>query len=162
MTAAVTVLSALTTRTSGSARWICSPSESSLQTVSVGGMPREKSSGLATSTSTLPASCSVPASSSAFSDADPAVALTSSSPKPAASANVPSLAGPPTWAAHATAAELPAAREPRRTSWPLRSSALPRVRPTSPVPRTPMRIAQPYPGPPGPSRPAGRRFILRA
>ena len=53
------------------------------------------SSGLATSSSTLPASCSAPASSSASSDAAPAVALMTSSPKPAASANVPSLAGPP-------------------------------------------------------------------
>ena len=105
--------------------------------------------------STLPASCSSPAISSALSDAAPAVALMSSSPKPAASANVPSLAGPPTLAAHATAALLPAVREPSRTSWPPRSSALARVRPTVPVPRTPIRIAQPYPRPPAAFTPGG-------
>ena len=49
------VFSALTTWVSGKAAWICSPRLSSLQTESVGGNPPEKSSGLATSTSTLPA-----------------------------------------------------------------------------------------------------------
>ena len=49
MTVQFIVLSALTTRHSGKTRWICSPSESVLQTDSVGGMPCEKSSGFATS-----------------------------------------------------------------------------------------------------------------
>ena len=140
ITRAVTVFSVLTTRTSGSARWICSASESSLQTVSVGGIPCEVSSGLATSMSTLPASCSAPAMCSASSDAAPAVALTTISPKPAASANVPSLAGPPMSSHQATAAALPAVREPSRTSWPLLSSALASVLPTMPVPRTAIRM----------------------
>ena len=49
MTAAVTVFSVLTTRTSGNARWIDSPRLSSLQTPSVGGKPADMSSALATS-----------------------------------------------------------------------------------------------------------------
>ena len=39
ITGALIVLRAFTTRVSGNARWICSPSESSLQTDSVGGIP---------------------------------------------------------------------------------------------------------------------------
>ena len=74
------MFSVLTTRVSGKARWICSPRESVSFTSSVGGMPWEKSSGLDTSTSTLPARLLAPASVSAASDAAPLVALTTSSP----------------------------------------------------------------------------------
>ena len=48
ITAQLTVLSPFTTRVSGNSCWICSPSESVLQTVSEGGIPFEKSSGLET------------------------------------------------------------------------------------------------------------------
>jgi hypothetical protein len=41
MISLLTVLSALTTRTSGNSGWTSSPSESVLHTVSVGGMPLE-------------------------------------------------------------------------------------------------------------------------
>jgi hypothetical protein len=56
-----TVLSALTTRTSGNSLCVCSPSESVLQTVSVGGMPLEKSKGLPTWMRILPRKLSAPA-----------------------------------------------------------------------------------------------------
>ena len=54
ISAAVTVLSAFTTFTLGKARWICSPIESVLQTVRVGGMPCEKSSGFEASSRIFP------------------------------------------------------------------------------------------------------------
>ena len=72
MTLALIVFSALTTRASGKARWIRSARLSSLQTVSVGGIPWLKSSGFATSIRTFPARFSAPAASSASSDTDPA------------------------------------------------------------------------------------------
>ena len=53
----------MTTRHSGKRRRICSPSESLLQTDSAGGMPCEKSSGLATSIATLPSRCFAAAAS---------------------------------------------------------------------------------------------------
>ena len=74
------VFSALTTRTPGSWRWICSPRLSVLQMLSVGGIPCEKSSGLATSTRTLPERLSAPAASSAASEPVPAVQLKTISP----------------------------------------------------------------------------------
>ena len=61
MTNALTVFRVLTTRASGKARWICSPRLSVLATDSVGGIPCEKSSGLATSMTTLPARRPAPA-----------------------------------------------------------------------------------------------------
>jgi hypothetical protein len=47
------VFSAFTTFTRGSARWICSPSESVFETSRNGGMPWERSRGLGMSISTL-------------------------------------------------------------------------------------------------------------
>lgn len=61
MTKALTVLRVLTTLASGNVRWICSPSESVLETVNDGGIPREKSSGLPRSTMILPGRLSAPA-----------------------------------------------------------------------------------------------------
>ena len=87
MRLALTVFSALTTRVAGKRRWICSANESVLDTSSEGGMPREKSSGLLTSISTLPARCSSPAASRAAIEPAPLVALTTSSAPAAASAN---------------------------------------------------------------------------
>ena len=57
-----------------------------LETVSEGGKPSLKSRGLAMSHSVLPARFSAPAASSASSEAEPAVALTTMSPNEAASA----------------------------------------------------------------------------
>ena len=54
MTNAFIVFSVFTTRASGNARWICSPRLSVFTTDRTGGMPCEKSSGLATSAITLP------------------------------------------------------------------------------------------------------------
>ena len=75
ISSAFIVFRALTTRAAGKARWICSPSESVLQTVSEGGMPREKSRGLAMSKRTLPSRFGPPACS-ASSEVAPEVALT--------------------------------------------------------------------------------------
>ena len=60
ITEAVTVFRAFTTRACGKARWIVSPSESVLETLRLGGKPLEKSSGLETSISVLPARSSAP------------------------------------------------------------------------------------------------------
>jgi hypothetical protein len=89
------VLSDLTTRASGKARWICSPRLSVLETANDGRPPPEKSSGFDTSTSSLPARFSAPAAPSASNECMPAVQLKIRSPKDAASANVPALADPP-------------------------------------------------------------------
>ncbi len=110
------MFSDLTTRRAGYVRWICSPRLSRFETVRVGGKPWENSSGLATSTSTLPARLAAPAAARASRDAAPAVAFTTISPKEAASANDPSPAWPPAPAAHATAFSLPAERAPITTS----------------------------------------------
>jgi hypothetical protein len=59
---AFTVLRVLTTRAAGNSRWMHSPRLSVLTTDSDGGMPWEKSSGLATSTRTLPSRLAAPAS----------------------------------------------------------------------------------------------------
>ena len=74
---------------SGNALWICSARLSLVVTRSEGGLPSEKSSAFATSTSTLPERFSAPAARSASSAAPPDVQLKASSPKAAASANVP-------------------------------------------------------------------------
>src|SRR5215210_3383390 len=140
MTSALTVFSALTTRTFGNARWICSARLSSLQTERVGGRPSEKSSGLATSMRTLPDRCSAPADSSAASEAVPAVQLRSASPVSAESAKEPSAAPSPAPRAHSTAAWLPAWREPIVTWWPSSTSFDAIEWPTAPVPSTPYLI----------------------
>jgi hypothetical protein len=85
----VIVLSALTTRASGSSRWICSARLSVLQTVSVGAPSAENSSGFDTSISTLPARSSGRAARRASSDAAPAVQFNTVSPNAAASEKVP-------------------------------------------------------------------------
>ena len=85
MSVAFIVLRVLTTLASGNARWICSPSESVSLTNRVGGKPAEKSSGLAISTSTLPARFAAPASPTTSSEAAPDEALTTSSAPAAAS-----------------------------------------------------------------------------
>ena len=115
MTSALTVLSDFTTRASGNRRWICSARLSVLQTLRLGGMPWEKSKGLDTSITTLPARLSAPAASRAGSDPSPDVALTTISAVEAASANDPSAADPPapgdpppTDATQATAFSFPA------------------------------------------------------
>src|SRR6266568_3769650 len=125
MTSALMVLSVLTTRASGNARWICSPRLSVLQTPSVGGIPEVGSMGLAMSISTLPARLAAPAAARASRDAAPAVALTTISPKPAASAKSPWPAAGPVAAAQAVAFGLPAWRAPISTSWPRRASLPP-------------------------------------
>jgi hypothetical protein len=79
------VFSAFTTLVSGNARWICSPSESVLETKSEGGGPWEKSSGLAMSIRTFPARLSLPADSSIAIEPSPLVAFTISSAPAAAS-----------------------------------------------------------------------------
>src|SRR5581483_11030295 len=151
ITPAFTVLSAFTTRASGKPSWICSASDVSLQMASVGAMPLEETSGLATSTRTLPARFSAPACARASSEAMPAVALNTTSPNAAASANEPSLAASPAPAAHSTALGLPASREPIITSWPARTRPVPRLRPTFPVPRTPTLMGA---GTSSPARPS--------
>ncbi len=88
MTAVFMVLRVFTTRAAGNARWICSPRLSMLTGSRVGGMPREKSRGLATSISSLPARLSAPAAVSAARLAAPAEALTTTSAPCAASAKV--------------------------------------------------------------------------
>ncbi len=65
------VLSVFTTFTSGNALCICSPSESVLHTVRVGGMPLEKSSGFEMSTRILPFRFFAPANFKASSEAAP-------------------------------------------------------------------------------------------
>ncbi len=64
------VLSALTTRASGNRRWSCSPRLSVFVIARLGGMPREKSSGLATLSRTFPFRFSEPPASSAASGFD--------------------------------------------------------------------------------------------
>ena len=98
--------------------------------VNSAGPPPEKSSGLATSISTLPSRLSAPAAVRASSDAAPDVQLKTSSPCVAASAN--------------STLPSPAVREPTRTSWPS-SASLPEIaRPTIPVPSTPILIASSF------------------
>ena len=84
-----------------------SASESVLQKSRVGGMPCEKSSGLATSTRILPARLAAPAASSASSAWPPDVALMTTSPAAAASAKLPAAASRPSsrWAAANASAE---------------------------------------------------------
>ena len=72
-----------------------SPSDSVLQNSSVGGMPCEKSSGLATSTRILPARLAAPAASSASREWPPKVTLMTTSPCAAASAKLPAAASRP-------------------------------------------------------------------
>src|SRR5262245_37306687 len=132
------VLSDLTTFVSGNSRWICSPMESVLHTESVGGMPREKSSGLETSMRILPRRLFAPAMRSASSAPPPEVQLKRSSPKAALSAKLPSEALAPAFLAHSAAFSLPALREPILTLWPDSTSFEAMVLPTIPVPSTPM------------------------
>jgi hypothetical protein len=80
------VLRVFTTRASGKARWTCSPRLSALTGFSRGGIPREESSGLATSMRIFPARFTLPAAFRASSVTVPAVALTTLSPKVADSA----------------------------------------------------------------------------
>lgn len=107
-----------------------------LQTESDGGKPAEKSSGLDTSTRTLPARFAAPASLNAASETMPGVALTTSSAMAAACAKEPELAPGPACAAHSVPLGLPASREPIMTSWPTATNLSARVCPTIPVPRT--------------------------
>ncbi len=139
MTAALTVFSAFTTRACGKAAWIRSPRLSSLQTERVGGIPCEKSSGLATSISVLPARFSAPAAARASSEAPPAVQLKTSSPAAAASAKVPPFPRAPASPTHSSRAALSGEREPIVTSCPSSTSFEPIVFPTVPVPRTAIR-----------------------
>src|SRR5438309_2673356 len=138
---AFTVFSDFTTRASGNSRWICSPTESSLHTDSVGGMPLEKSSGLEASISTFPLRFSGPAMRSASTLTAPGVQLKTTSPNEAASPKLPSLAPSLAPLAQSTAFSLPAEREPIFTSCPSSTSLVAIVWPTMPVPRTPMRMA---------------------
>jgi hypothetical protein len=82
-----------------------------LQTVSVGGMPLEKSSGLETWMSILPLRLPAPAWRSAASEFAPLVQSKTISPKAAASANVQICALPPTERSHSSPASLLAERE---------------------------------------------------
>src|SRR5690606_4635992 len=141
ITPAFTVFSVLTTRVSGNARWICSASESVLHTVRHGGMPCEKSSGYAMSIRNLRARFSRPACSSASSEPLPVVQLNTVSPNAAASRCVPCDALGPISCAHAMARSLSGVREPIRTSCPSPTSFVPIVLPTTPVPRTAMRMS---------------------
>src|SRR5436190_10887322 len=133
ITLAFTVFRDLTTRASGNARWICSPRLSVLQTVRIGGMPPEKSSGFETSSRTLPARFSASAEASTSRDAEPAVAFTTSSPNAAACPKSPSAASCPASSAQATAVSFPDLREPIMISWPRLTSFVARARPTTPV-----------------------------
>ena len=107
-----------------------------LDTVNDGGIPREKSSGLATSISTLPCRFRSAACSSAPSEASPAVALTTSAPWAAASANVPTPAPRwvPTDASHSCARGFAGSRVPMTTPCPSSTSRVAMARPTMPVP----------------------------
>ena len=140
MTGLLVVLSDFTTLASGKLRWICSASESVLHSVSEGGIPLEKSSGFDTSMSTFPRRLLAPACFSASRDADPAVQLKTTSPCFAASAKVPAEALAPLAFAQAIAFGFCAVREPIFTSCPSDASFVPSLFPTSPVPRTPMRM----------------------
>ena len=89
----------------------------------------------------FPVRFSASADTSASMDARPEVAFTTSSPNPAASEKLPLVGELALGAvAHSTAAAFPALREPIITSWPSATSLLARVRPTAPVPSTPILI----------------------
>jgi len=112
MTRQFIVFSAFTTRASGNSRWICSPSESVLHTVSDGGIPFEKSSGLDTWTRIFPRKFAAPAWRSAAIEFAPLVQSKIISPNAAASVNVPICPLPPVDFCHSFPASLPAVREP--------------------------------------------------
>ena len=137
ITSQFTMLSVLTTFADGSAFWTSSPSEFVLQMASDGGMPLEKSSGLLTSTTTLPATVALTerTTSSAIS---PLRQTKTISPKPAASVNVPCDAFAPPALTHLAALSLFAVREPIFTWWPSCASFVPSASPTIPVPRIPI------------------------
>src|SRR5215213_7021529 len=148
------VCKVLTTFASGNLRWILSPSESVFETQSVGGMPREKSSGFDMSTRTLPLRLSSPAISSASKEAIPVVALTTISPWAAASPNVPSRTsgcswfqapkgGLSYWSGSVRDRVSSGSRVPTITSCPMPSSRAAIVLPTTPVPRMPNLISSP-------------------
>src|SRR3954468_4209700 len=140
------VLRLLTTLAWGNRRCSCSPTLSVLATANEGGIPLEKSSALETSTSSLPLMLSSPACSRAARDTIPPVQLKSTSPKAAASANVPWLARSPASApaAQAVASSLSAVRLPMRTAWPTSTSFEAMALPTMPVPRTPIFMLVPF------------------
>src|SRR5215212_3878329 len=148
------VCKVLTTLASGNLRWILSPSESVFDTHSVGGMPREKSSGFDTSIRSLPFRLSSPAISSASKETTPEVALTTISPWAAASLNAPSRTpwcsccqalkgGLPYWSGSVRAIVSSGLRVPTITSCPMPSSRAAIVLPTTPVPRMPNLISSP-------------------
>ena len=112
---------------------------------------------------TLPARFSAPAASSASSDIDPAVALTTTSPNPAASANDPSLAPSPTSATQATRLLVPGAPAIPSSPHARAPRASPRSPdPTIPVPSTPKFIAPHTTSPPAhPPRCLSVRSSLR-
>ena len=87
----------------GKARCICSPNESELHTASVGGIPFEKSKGLATSIKTFPLRLLASAEVRAAKETVPTVQLKTTSPSAAASAKVPTDAWVPFCFAHSTA-----------------------------------------------------------
>ena len=148
MTLTFVVLSVFTTFASGKARWICSATESVLHTVSVGGMPLEKSSGFEMSIRILPRRFCSPASRSASSETVPDVALITISPCAAASANVPTRALLPVavsqsssdWPKPRLSFSLPGERVPSTTSSPRSTSLAPMVCPTTPEPMMPIFI----------------------
>ncbi len=118
-------------------------------TVSEGGIPREKSSGFEMSTSTLPASASAPATSSAAIALRPSVALNTMWPCAAASASVTSetffavsshvrTGGPPAMSLSLRASVALGSRVPSFTEWPIEPSLPATVFATMPEPRTAM------------------------
>ena len=149
------VFSVFTTLASGKDRWICSPRLSVFTGFSDGGMPCEKSSGLAMSMMTLPARFPVPAAASAAREPAPLVALTISSAPAAASAkaatSTPAFAAchwangaVPIMSGSVRASVACGSRVPITTSCPSPASAPAIVRPTMPVPSTAIFMASSF------------------
>src|SRR6187455_1381144 len=106
-------------------------------------MPREKSSGLQTSTTTLSWNAAAPTDWITPSVASPLVQRKISSLSPVASVKVPCDALTPFFLAHLPAFWLFGVREPIVTWWPNCTSFVPMASPTIPVPRTPIFIIPP-------------------
>src|SRR5205807_3973318 len=112
ITSQFTMFSVFTTLADGAAFWTSSPSEFVLQIASDGGIPREKSSGLLTSTSTLPARAGASSVLATSKKTAPLRQIKIISPNAAASPNVPCDAFAPVALAQLAALSLSAVREP--------------------------------------------------
>src|SRR5258708_2790832 len=140
MTSQFTIFNVFTTLACGAAFCTSSPSEFVLQIESDGGIPCEKSSGLLTSTSTLPASAGALIVFTTSRKTSPFRQIKTISPNAAASLNVPCDAFDPVAATHFAALSLFAVREPIFTACPSFMNFVPSASPTIPVPSIPIFI----------------------